>query len=196
MAAGAIRRRNPKIDKASIKALSGSTFHSTTQIANVMCIKPNSVTKAIDKLAKHYDHLVEYRTQVIDGRLHVFFRLNTKKKYGEAVCMDEVKHSEITYRQFQDATANLCNNQFDYVSCLFDNRARYLTCSEIASLTGMDIETVNYISNHIKKRGFEIHARCRREQREYKLVGVMEKSRKQSKRIELTTPDLINRVFR
>lgn len=196
MAVGAIKRRNPKLDKASIKALSGSTLHSTTQIANVMCIKPNSVTKAINNLAKHYDHLVEYKTQVVDGRLNVFFRLNTKKKYGEAVCMDDVKRSEITYRQFQDMSQNLCNNQFDYVSCLFDNRTRYLTCKDIANLTGMDIDTVNYISNHIKKRGFEIHARCRRERREYKLIGVKEKIRKPSKRIELTTPDLINRVFR
>lgn len=194
MAAGAIKRRNAKLDKASIKALSGSMFHSTTQIANVMCIKPNSVTKAINNLARHYDHLVEYKTQVMDGRLHVFFRLNTEKKYGDAVCMDDVKHSEITYRQFQDMTANLCNNQFDYVSCLFDNRTRYLTCKDIANLTGMDIETVNYISNRIKKRGFEIHARCRRERREYKLVGVKEKKRNK-KKIAPVMPSLILEVF-
>ena len=177
-----------------MKELIGGKFYTVQELCDLLCIKPNTVTGKLKRIAKKENKRIQIKTYMNIDAVCVKYRL-ANKPYTEAhECCDPYHKSNITWSQINEYGARLSNTAYDNLCILFELRGAYRKLSDLAN---DGVKNPTKALNVLEAQGFIIHRRNSKQNREVKLIGVKQKKIvTKSDALPQTNMKLINEVFR
>ena len=178
----------------NIEKLFSGEFYTRMELGRILDMSAKNSQTKLNRIAKSMNKLIQYKTFNEGMSVCCRYRLCEKPYSDEYECLDDIQECKITLKEVTDKAAYLSDNSETILLSMYERRNVYTKYSELDNLIG--IKNSRRKIDQLESIGFVFHRRCKKENREVKLIEYKGK-RKIELHFEATKRDrLINEVFR
>lgn len=178
----------------SIEKLFSGEFYTRMELGKILDMSAKNSHTKLNRIAKTMNKLVQYKTFNEKSAVCCKYRLADKPYIEGGECLDPIVKSKIGYKELTDKAAYLSDDSEQILLKMYELRDRYIKYDALDDLIG--IKNSRAKIDQLESIGFVFHRRCKKEEREIKLIEYKPK-RKVDLPFQVSKREkLLNEVFR